>query len=149
MGGLTNKINEHTEIMTGHPFEAYPRNLGEMNVRINAIADAINNLADKGRTTKGTARDKISLIDLWDYVEKGMGVRASLAKHNDMPRTDPLTMIDAAKRYGVVAPGAADRLRDEFMRKASAAAGIDLNEAQLKALGKLFNNYDPVEKLRF
>ncbi len=32
------------------------------------------------------------------------------------------------------------------MRKGAGRAGADLNEAQLKALGKLFNHYDPVER---
>ncbi len=66
-----------------------PRTLGEMGVRINVIADVTRTMADKGRSTKNVERDRTSLIDFWDYVEKGMGVRASVEKYNDMPRTDP------------------------------------------------------------
>jgi hypothetical protein len=66
---------------------------------------------------------------------------------SDYPVTDPVTLLKAAKDYGMLDGNIADSLTAKFMKKASKAAGHELNEQQISRLYHLFRHFDPFEHM--
>lgn len=121
-----------------------PENLKEIQDRLNLICDAMQALQNCGEKTGAMDRDHDALLDLWWFAELQDNEKHIQQVNEGFPSTDPLTMLKVARQYKILPANEVSQLRGEFMKRASAAAGHDLTEKEIKKLYDLFRSYNPV-----
>ena len=127
----------------------WPETVKQAADRLGVLAGAIDTLGGgSGSIMPSLKPDWKILLDLWTHADMRLGRPEMLVAKDNMPEADPISMIDAGRRYRVIAPDKAERLKTEFMAKASAAAGVDLTEAQVRKLHRLFLNNNPFSSMK-
>lgn len=125
-----------------------PETLKAVQERINLLCDTMQTLQDCGEKTQAMDGDHDALLALWWFAELQNNERHVQEANEGFPSTDPLTMLKVAEQYKILPADEASKLRVEFMKRASAAAGHHLTEKQVKKLYELFRSYNPVRHMQ-
>lgn len=88
------------------------------------------------------------LLDLMHYFDERAGHDRPVSSRENIPDTDPLTLIDRLQSEGFINEEVGDALRGEFNAKAKDILGHELTKEQLAALRRLILNFDVGQTLK-